>query len=273
MGIFDGRVAFITGAARGQGRAHAVRLAQGGADIVATDICEQIPGVPYPMSTEADLKETARLVEETGQRAHTAIADVRDLSQVRSSFDAGVEAFGHIDIVLANAGVILTGAKEGDEAAMFKMGIDVMLTGVWNTFQVAIPHLIEKGNGGSIIATSSVAGLKAFTDGHGGSDSYTCAKTAIVSLVKAYAGFLGSHNIRVNAIAPTGVATAMVVENPGLIEVIMAHPHLQGAMTNALPVEMLQPEDVSAVVAFLASDEARYITGSTIAVDAGSMSL
>jgi len=122
MGIFDGRVAFITGAARGQGRAHAVRLAQGGADIVATDICEQIPGVPYPMSTEADLKETARLVEETGQRAHTAIADVRDLWQVRSSFDAGVEAFGHIDIVLANAGVILTGAKEEDEAAMFKMG-------------------------------------------------------------------------------------------------------------------------------------------------------
>jgi SDR family mycofactocin-dependent oxidoreductase len=273
MGIFDGRVAFITGAARGQGRAHAVRLAQGGADIVATDICAQIPGVPYPMSTEADLKETARLVEETGRRARTAIADVREISQVRSAFDAGVEAFGHVDIVLANAGVILTGAKEDDEAAMFKMGIDVMLTGVWNTFQVAIPHLIEKGDGGSIIATSSVAGLKAFTDGHGGSDSYTCAKTAIVSLVKAYAGFLGSHNIRVNAIAPTGVATAMVVENPGLIEVIMAHPHLQGAMTNALPVEMLQPEDVSAVVAFLASDEARYITGSTIAVDAGSMSL
>lgn len=273
MGIFDGRVAFITGAARGQGRAHAVRLAQGGADIVATDICQQIPGVPYPMSTEDDLKETARLVEETGRQAVTATADVRDLSHLRAAFDAGIDAFGHVDIIIANAGVILTGTKERDEAAMFKLGLDVMLTGTWNTFQVAIPHLVEKGNGGSIIAISSVAGLKAFTDGRGGSDSYTCAKTALVALVKAYAGFLGTHSIRVNAVAPTGVATAMVVENPDLIAVISGHPHLQGAMTNALPVEMLQPEDVSAVVAFLASDEARYITGSTIAVDAGSMSL
>ncbi len=270
MRDLEGRVAFITGAARGQGRAHAVRLAGLGADIVAVDICAQIPEVPYPMPTEADLSETARLVEEQGRRVVTRVADVRDLGQLQSAFAAGVDTFGHIDTVLANAGVILTGTSEPDEAAAFRLGLDILLTGVWNTMQTAIPHLVERGSG-VIVATSSTAGLKAFTDGRGGSDAYTCAKTAIVSLVKAYASFLGPDGIRVNAIAPTGVNTPMITDNPGLFDVIMKYPHLQSAMTNALPVEVLEPQDVSDVVAFLVSDDAKYITGSTIAVDAGSM--
>jgi SDR family mycofactocin-dependent oxidoreductase len=272
MGRLDGRVAFITGAARGQGRAHAVRLAQEGADIVAIDICGQISAVPYPMAGEEDLKETARLVEETGRRVLTSVADVREVSQLKMAFDAGVDAFGHIDTVVANAGILLSGTAEKDEAAMFRLGVDVLLTGAWNTMHVAVPHLTERGTG-VILVTSSVAGLKGFTDGHGGSDAYTCAKTAMVGLVKSYAAFLGPHNIRVNAIAPTGVATPMITDNPGLIEIVMSSPHLQSSMTNALPVEMLNPEDVSAVVAFLVSDDGRYITGSTIAIDAGSLSL
>ena len=270
MGKLEGKVAFITGVARGQGRSHAVRLAEEGANIVGIDICQQIDAVPYPMPSEADLHETALLVEKTGRKIFTRVADVRDLATLQAAFDAGIDAFGHVDIVLANAGVILTGSSDTDEAATFRLGLDILLTGVWNTMQVAIPHLIER-EAGVIVATSSTAGLKCFTDGRGGSDAYTCGKSAIVSLVKAYAALLGPHNIRINAIAPTGVNTPMIVENPGLFEIIMKFPHLQSAMTNALPVEMLEPRDVSDVVAFLVSDDARFITGSTIAVDAGSM--
>jgi SDR family mycofactocin-dependent oxidoreductase len=271
VGRLEGKVAFITGAARGQGRSHALRLAEEGANIVAVDICRQIDAVPYPMPSEADLDDTARLVEKTGQKAITQVVDVRDLAQLQAAFAAGIAAFGHIDIALANAGVILTGTLDTDEAASFRLGLDILLTGVWNTMQTAIPHFLERESG-VIVATSSTAGLKAFTDGRGGSDAYTCGKSAIVALVKAYAAYLGPHGIRVNAIAPTGVNTPMITENPGLFEIIMKFPHLQSAMSNALPVEMIEPRDVSDLVAFLVSDDARYITGSTIAVDAGSMS-
>jgi SDR family mycofactocin-dependent oxidoreductase len=247
-----------------------LKLASEGADIVAIDICEQLEVVPYPLSTEEDLKETVRLVEETGRQIVARKADVRSRHQVQKAFDAGIDEFGHIDIVLANAGVVLSGTTDPDDNKAWHLGLDILLTGVWNTMQVAIPHLIERETG-VIVATSSTAGLKAFTDGRGGSDAYAAAKSAIVTLVKGYAAYLGPHNVRINAIAPTGVATPMIMENPGLFDIIMKFPHLQASMSNSLPVEMLQPADISDVVSFLVSDEARYITGSTIAVDAGSM--
>jgi SDR family mycofactocin-dependent oxidoreductase len=270
MGVLEGKVAFITGAARGQGRAHAIKLAEEGADIVGLDICAQIHPVPYPMATHADLKETARLVEQTGRSILAEVADVRDRAQLQRVFDNGRDAFGHIDVVCANAGIMLSGTTSTDEELAWQTGLDVLLTGVWHTVQVAIPHLTERKQG-CIIAISSTAGLKGFTDGRGGTDAYTAAKTAIVGLVKAYAAYLGPHNVRINAVAPTGVATPMVLEHPTLFDLIAEHPHLQQSMTNALPVQLIQPEDVSAVVTFLASDAGRYITGSTIAVDAGAL--
>jgi SDR family mycofactocin-dependent oxidoreductase len=270
MGKLDGRVAYITGAARGQGRSHAVRLAEEGADIVATDICSPIDIVPYALASEEDLKETGRLVEATGRRVLLARADVRSRPELQRAFDDGVSEFGKIDVVVANAGVCLTGTPDPDEDKAMRVGLDVLLIGVWNTFQTAIPHMVSR-EGGVIVATSSTAGIRAFTDGRGSSDAYTAAKTAIVGLVKAYAAFLGQHNIRVNAVAPSAVATDMVIGNTAMMDVINASPHISTSMSNALPVDLLEPRDVSDVVAFLVSDDSRYITGSTIAVDAGSL--
>lgn len=269
MGKLDGRVAFITGAARGQGRSHAVRLAEEGADIVGIDICATLDGVPYAMSTPADLDETVTLVEKAGRRMLARRADVRDLEAVRAAFEAGVAEFGHIDTVLANAGIILTNPDEADPAAMFRIGIDVMLVGVWNTLHVAVPHLVSQGRGGAIVVTSSMAGLRCLTDGGGGSDAYAAAKTGVTGLVRAYSNFLAPHNIRVNAIAPTGVNTPMVTENPALFKAIELNPNLANAMQNALPVPLIEPADVSETVLFLVSDAGRYYTGSTLLIDAG----
>lgn len=272
MGLLDGKVAYITGAARGQGRSHAVRLAREGCDIIAIDICEQILTVPYRLSSEEDLAETKRLVEAEGQRCLARKADVRSIEQQHDAFEAGLVKFGQVDIVLANAGIVITGSDEPDKSKVWQDGIGVMLTGVWNTIQVSYQYLIDRGEGGAIVLTSSTAGIRAFSTGMG-DDSYTAAKFGVVALAKGYAGFLGPHNIRINAIAPTGVATPMVVDNPALFKMIEDNPNLANSMRNALPVEMLQPEDISEVVLFLVSDAGRYITGSTIAVDAGSMSL
>src|SRR5882762_5527140 len=172
MGSLDGRVVFITGAARGQGRSHAVMCAEQGANIVGVDICEDLDVVPYKLGTDEDLQETARLVEKTGQEMLFQKADVRDKAALQAAFDAGVQQFGHIDTVIANAGVILTNPDETDASEALRIGIDIMQIGVWNTFQVAIPHLKERGAGGNLIATSSMAALLDMTDGGGGSDAY-----------------------------------------------------------------------------------------------------
>ncbi|MDT5145843.1 MAG: hypothetical protein QOC58_488, partial [Mycobacterium sp.] len=172
MGSLDGRVVFITGAARGQGRSHAVMCAEQGANIVGIDICEDLDVVPYKLGTYEDLEETARLVEKTGQEMLFSKVDVRDKAGLQQAFDAGVEQFGHIDTVLANAGVVLTNADERDASEALRLGLDIMLIGVWNAFQVAIPHLKERGEGGNLIATSSMIALLDLTDGRGGSDSY-----------------------------------------------------------------------------------------------------
>jgi SDR family mycofactocin-dependent oxidoreductase len=273
MAALAGRVAFITGAARGQGRSHAVRLAEDGADIVALDICTQLDHVTYPMSTPEDLDETVRLVEKTGRRCLAVQGDVRELADVQGAVQAGLDAFGRLDVVCANAGIVLSNPDEAvpDRSATFKLGLDVMLVGVWNTIQASYPTLVEQGDGGSIICTSSTAGIMCLTSGSGGDDAYTSAKLAVTGLVKAYAGFLAPHNIRVNAVAPTGVATPMITQNPGLFKMIETYPQMQGAMHNALPVELLEPSDVTDTVLFLASPAARYYTGQTFVLDAGAM--
>jgi NAD(P)-dependent dehydrogenase (short-subunit alcohol dehydrogenase family) len=172
MAVLDGRVVFITGAARGQGRSHAVMCAEAGAHIVGVDICEDLDVVPYKLGTADELEETARLVEKTGQEMLFRTTDVRDKAALQGAFDAGVQHFGHIDTVIANAGVILTNPDERDASEALRLGIDIMLIGVWNAFQVAIPHLKERGQGGNLVATSSMAALLDLTDGGGGSDAY-----------------------------------------------------------------------------------------------------
>jgi SDR family mycofactocin-dependent oxidoreductase len=270
MAVLDGRVVFITGAARGQGRSHAVMCAEEGANIVGVDICEDLDVVPYKLGTYEDLEETARLVEKTGQEMLFQKADVRDKAALQAAFDAGVQQFGHIDTVIANAGVVLTNPDETDAPEALRVGIDIMQIGVWNTFQVAIPHLRERGAGGNLIATSSMAALLDMTDGRGGSDAYVMAKLAITGLVRAYANLLAPDRIRVNAVAPTNCATPMITENPALFKVIEQMPHLANAMQTALPdLPLIEPRDVSNTILFLISDAGRAFTGSVLKVDAG----
>jgi SDR family mycofactocin-dependent oxidoreductase len=273
MGKLDGRVAFITGAARGQGRSHAVLFAEEGADIVGVDICADIDVVPYKLASPEDLAETARLVEKAGRQMLTRKVDVRDKEGLQAAFDSGVERFGHIDTVIANAGVIMSNTAERNAAEAFRVGLDVMLVGVWNTFQVAMPHLIERGKAGhpgNIIATSSMAALLGLGNGKGGDDAYGTAKLAVIGLVKQYANYLAQYNVRVNGVAPTNCATPMVTENPELLNVMAAYPNLANAMQTLLPgVPMIEPRDVSEAMLFLLSDSGRYFTGSVLNVDAG----
>lgn len=270
MGSLDGRVVFITGAARGQGRSHAVMCAEQGADIVGIDICENLDIVPYALGTEDDLEETARLVEKTGRKMLTRKADVRDKAALQEVFDAGVAEFGHVDTVLANAGVVLTNADERDASEALRLGLDIMLIGVWNAFQVAIPHMKERGQGGNLIATSSMIALLDLTDGRGGSDAYLMSKVAVVGLVRAYAAMLAPDRIRVNAVAPTNCATPMIVDNPALFKVIEDNPRMVNAVQTALPdLPLIEPRDVSNTILFLISDAGRSFTGSMLKVDAG----
>lgn len=270
MGSLDGRVVFITGAARGQGRSHAVMCAEQGANIVGVDICEDLEVVPYKLSSYEDLEETARLVEKTGQNMLFRKADVRDKDALQQTFDAGVEQFGHIDTVIANAGVVLTNPDERDASEALRLGLDIMLIGVWNAFQVAIPHMKERGEGGNLIATSSMIALLDLTDGRGGSDAYLMSKVAVVGLVRAYAAMLAPDRIRVNAVAPTNCATPMITDNPALFKVIEDNPRMVNAVQTALPdLPLIEPRDVSNTILFLISDAGRSFTGSMLKVDAG----
>ncbi len=270
MGRMDGKVVYITGAGRGQGRSHAVRLASEGADIVGIDICQNIEHVPYQLSDEADLAETSRLVEETGRRMLTFKCDVRDFDGQQKAFDAGVAEFGHIDTVIANAGVVMFNTNERDHIEAWEVGLGVMLTGVRNTIQVACPHMVERAQGGCFILTSSSAALLRKTTGNGGDDAYGIAKIGVIGLAEMYANYLGRHNIRVNAIAPTGVMTPMMLENPEAFPFMQAHAEDLGDVTNLLPVEMISAADVSETVLFLADDTTgKYYTGGVFKIDAG----
>jgi len=270
MGLLDGRVVFITGAARGQCRSHAVTFAEVGANIVAVDICDDLAAVPYKVGTWDDLEETARLVEKPVGRFISRRPTCRDKSALQAAFDAGVQRFGHINTVAASAGIILTNPDEVDASESLRLGIDVMLIGVWNAFQVAIPHLKERGQGGHLVATSSMAALLDMTDGGGGSDAYVMAKVAMVGLVRAYANLLAPERLRVNAVAPTNCSTPMILENPALFKVIEQTPHMAAAMQTALPdFPMIEPKDVSNAILFSLSDLGRTFTGSLLKVDAG----
>ncbi|HYR17129.1 MAG TPA: mycofactocin-coupled SDR family oxidoreductase [Mycobacterium sp.] len=273
-GRVEGKVAFITGAARGQGRAHAVRLAQEGADIIAIDICKQIASVQIPLSTPEDLAETADLVKGHNRRIYTAEVDVRDYDALKAAVDAGVEQLGRLDIIVANAGIGNGGAtldktSERDWTDM----IDVNLGGVWKTVKAGVPHILAGGRGGSIILTSSVGGLKAYPHcGH-----YVAAKHGVVGLMRTFAVELGAQNIRVNSVHPTNVNTPLFMndgtmklfrpdlENPGPDDMKVV-----GQLMHTLPIGWVEPEDISNAVLFLASDEARYITGVTLPIDGGS---
>ena len=274
-GRVAGKVAFITGAARGQGRSHAIRLAQEGANIIAVDICEDVPGIPYPGATEADLAETVKLVEALDRRIVAAKADVRDYAGLKAVLDDGVAQLGRLDIVSANAGIgtAPVPAWEMDESVWQTM-IDINLTGVWHTAKAAIPLLIEGGHGGSIILTSSAAGLQAYENiAH-----YVSAKHGVVGLMRTLALELAPHFIRVNSIHPTQVDTPMIQNEPTwrLFRPDLEHPTeadfapASQAM-NALPIPWVEPVDISNAVLYLASDESRYVTGVALPVDAGAV--
>jgi SDR family mycofactocin-dependent oxidoreductase len=266
MGKLDGKVAFITGAARGQGRSHAVRLAEEGADIIAVDLCAQIDTIPYPMSTPEDLALTVKEVEALGRRIVATEADVRDRRGLQAAFDAGLAQLGRIDIVIANAGImpIVTGDDEDEQT--FDDVVSVNLKGVWNTIEVARPTLLTQDQGGSIILTASTAGVKG-SPRDVPCPGYTAAKHGVIGLMHNYANTLAEHSIRVNVVAPTGVNTPMAVNEP--LAVVLNSPRMAGSLTNAMPVQMIEPSDVSEAVVWLAGDTARYVTGIVLPVDAG----
>ncbi|QNG36671.1 mycofactocin-coupled SDR family oxidoreductase [Geodermatophilaceae bacterium NBWT11] len=272
-GRVEGKVAFITGAARSQGRSHALRLAQEGADIIAVDVCAPIGSIGmYPPATDEDLAETVRQVEALDRRIVATKADVRDSAAMKAAVDDGVAQLGRLDIVLGNAGVFeIQPALEITDEAWREM-IDINLTGVWNTCKVALPHLIEGGRGGSIVLTSSTAGLK----GTPNTIHYTAAKHGVVGVMRTLANEFAQHSIRVNSVHPTGVDTVMIQNEKtwGLFAPGDPAPSREKAApifesTNALPVPWVEPVDISNAILFLVSDEARYITGVTLPVDAG----
>src|SRR5690349_20666787 len=271
MGSLDGRVAFITGVARGQGRSHALRLASEGADIIGVDICADIDANVYPMASPEELDETVALVEAAGGRMVGSVADVRDFGALKSALDAGVEHFGRLDIVLAHAGIAPTACREvsiEEDLEMWTAVIDVNLVGSFHTAKAAIPHLIAGGRGGAIVFTSSTAGLKGFGGAQGGGLGYAASKHGIVGLMRTLANALAPQNIRVNTVHPTAVNT-MMATNPAMTAFLEAYPDGGPHLQNPMPVELLEPEEISAAIAYLVSDEAKHVTGVTFPVDAG----
>lgn len=263
-GRVAGKVAFVTGAARGQGRSHAIRLAEEGADIIAIDVCADYDTVPYPMGTEAELAETVKAVEALDRRILARKADVRDPAALRAVLDEGVAELGRLDIVAANAGICTIQAWDEVTPAVWQDTLDTNLTGVWNTMVAAAPHLIASG-GGSIIVISSTAGIKGLPF----LAPYVAAKHGLVGIARVMANELAKHKIRVNTVHPTGVDTPMGVGLGGLTSLLERDPMLGPIFMNTLEVETVDPRDISNAVLFLASDEAKWVTGLMLTVDAG----
>jgi SDR family mycofactocin-dependent oxidoreductase len=271
MGSLDGKVAFITGVARGQGRSHAVRLAADGAAIIGVDICADIPSNGYPMASREELDETVALVEAKGGKMVASVADVRDFHALKAALDAGVEQFGRLDIVLANAGIATMAFRELTDEEDLEQWTDVLnvnLVGAFHTAKAAIPHLIAGGQGGSIVFTSSTAGLRGFGGLQGGGLSYAASKHGIVGLMRTLANALAPQSIRVNTVHPTAVNTMMAV-NPAMLSFLENYPDGGPHLQNPMPVALLEPEDISDAIAYLVSDAAKYVTGVTFPVDAG----
>jgi len=276
MGRVDGKVAFITGAARGQGRSHAVRLAEEGADIVGLDFCEDLACIPYALATSDDLEETARLVEALGRRAILRKGDVRLSADIDSVVEEGLSVFGHIDVVVANAGIgSFTPSWEITEDEWATV-LDVNLTGAWRTAKAVAPSMIDAGRGGSIMFTASGAALRA----NGNLAHYAASKTGLMGLAREMALELAPYSIRVNTVHPTAVNTPMM-DNEHIGQLFSPDKPLASAEerraatqdvlrpSNILPVGWIEARDVSNAVLFLASDESRMITGTPFRVDAG----
>ncbi|MDT3444933.1 MULTISPECIES: mycofactocin-coupled SDR family oxidoreductase [unclassified Pseudofrankia] len=272
-GRVDGKVALVTGAAQGQGRSHAVRLAEEGADIIAVDICERIASVPYPQGTEEGLRETASAVEALGRKIFAVRADVRDFEQLKRAVDDGVALLGHLDVVSAGAGILNFGELASLSDADWQDLMDVNLTGVWHTCKAAVPHLRAAG-GGSMILTSSTAGFI----GMPGIGHYVAAKHGVIGLMKTLALELGGDKIRVNTVNPTNVKTDMLMNDAVFARFAPDLPAEERTLENLIPrfkaphaldVGWIDPIDVSNAVLWLASDESRYVTGVSITIDAG----
>jgi SDR family mycofactocin-dependent oxidoreductase len=276
MGLVDGKVALVTGAGRGQGRSHALRLASEGADVIAIDIGPgRVETISYELASEEDLDATVKEIEGMGRRAVKAIADVRTLSDLERAVDTGLSELGKIDIVCANAGIGSWAVSWEMTEQQWKDMIDINLTGVFNAARAALPSMVERGEGGSLVLTSSTAGLRAYAN----TAHYTAAKHGVIGLMKVLAQEAGPHRIRVNAVCPTTVRTPLVI-NDSTFELFA--PHLESPTEddvrepfeslNILPgVAWIEPEDVSDAVVFLCSDAAKYITGVALPIDAGNI--
>jgi SDR family mycofactocin-dependent oxidoreductase len=269
---FDGKVAFITGAARGQGRAHAVRFAEEGADIIAVDLCGQMDSVAYPMATDEDLDETVNLVEKTGRRIVAEHADVRDLERLQAVVGKGVGVLGRIDFVLANAGILPVAGEQGRQIAAFDDAVSVMLNGVYYTIVAALPALLAHGDGGAIVITSSAAGFKPVTVDFGtashGAAGYTAAKHGVIGLMRHFAIALAEKNIRANSVHPGGVATPMIY-NEALAEWSAEHQSFSAAQQPLLANPPVEPEVISETMVYLCGESGRYVTGVALPVDGG----
>lgn len=264
----EGKVAFITGAARGQGRSHAVELARRGARILAMDICEDIDSVPYALATLSELDQTVAEVEAVGGKIVAVKGDVRETVDVAAAVEACLEAFGVPDIVVANAGINLQRGQEPDAQAAFIDTIMVNLVGVWNTVHAIAPLMVERDEGGAIVLISSTNGLTGRGgDGSGAVTGYTASKHGVVGIMRSLMIWLAPHGIRINTIHPAGVPTAMVAHDE-MMAWFAGNP--QGhTMGNAMPVSMLDPIDISRAVLYLVEESGRHITGITLPVDAG----
>jgi SDR family mycofactocin-dependent oxidoreductase len=276
MGLVDGKVALVTGAGRGQGRSHALRLAAEGADVIAVDVAaNSVETISYALASEEDLDSTVKEVQSMGRRAVKAVADVRSLGELQQAADTGLSELGKIDIVCANAGIGSWAVAWEMTEQQWKDMIDINLTGVFNATRAALPSMVERGEGGSVVLTSSTAGLRAYAN----TAHYTAAKHGVIGLMKVLAQEAGPHRIRVNAVCPTTVRTPLVI-NDATFELFA--PHLENPTEddvrepfeslNILPgVAWIEPEDVSDAVLFLCSDAAKYITGVALPIDAGNI--
>lgn len=271
---YEGKVVFITGVGRGQGREHAVRFAAEGAQIIGVDICEDLPECYYPLSTEADLAETVKQVEAAGGAMHAEKGDVRDLSRLREVVKAGVERFGRLDVIVANAGTYSPNPTQFLTSEQWDETIGVNLTGVFNTVRAGMKTMIQQNEGGAISITSSTAGLKGFY----GCPAYNAAKHGVVGFMRSLALELAPNQIRVNTIHPTSVGTPMILNDvfPKLVRSDVSDPGFDEAAEFLRPqqpmdIPWLAPGDISDALLWLCSDEARYVTGVTLPVDAGAL--
>lgn len=271
-GQFDGKVVFITGAARGQGRSHAVRFAEEGADVIAVDLCDQLDSVAYPMPTSEDLDETVNLVEKTGRRIVAERADVRDFERLKDVVAKGVAEFGRLDFVLANAGIFPAAGKQRFDISAFVDAIDVNLKGVYFTIEAALPAILDHGEGGAIVITSSAAGFKSVsttfdTMSHGAA-GYTASKHGAIGVMRHYATSLAEKNIRVNSVHPGGVATPMII-NQAMGMLVGDQPEFGEAQQPKLSMPPMEPAEVTDAIVYFCGRSGRHLTGVALPMDGG----